>query len=786
MLSPLAERYLLLVDGDPAPGEFAGVLRRLRESRSLTQEELAERARLTVKAVGALERGERRRPYPHTVRSLADALDLSEPERAELVGAVPSRAAPDAPAAATLPLPTTIGRDADIGTVLALLADGHRLLTLTGPGGVGKTRLAQEVLRSASADHPGGTAFVDLAAVREPGSVLPRLAAALGVPDSPGGTTPARVAQALTGRRCLAVLDNLEQVLGAAGPVAEVVALTPGLTVLATSRAPLRVRAEHEVPVAPLGLPRGDDLDAVAASPAVRLLRDRALASGGDLALTEDTAPVVAAIARRLDGIPLALELAGAATRLLPPQALLARLEEHGLDPGVAGPRDLPDRQRTMTAVLDWSADLLDPADAELLGRLAAFSGGFSLGSAEAVAGGDEPGPTDVLPGIGRLVEQSLVTTAPSPDGEPRFRLLEPVRQYAAARLRGADAAATAADAHAAHFRGLASAAHHRLQQARVGPALDRLEADHANLRAAFLRLLDLERTEEAAELVGGIWLYLAVRGRVREGLEWLERLGGAGSDAALVWAGVARMGLLLVVGDVPGMRREASVTVPLSQRSGDPLLATEASMLAGLAEVFGGDAGAAEPLLRADEAPAGDAWVAVHRQLGRGQAALVVGDVGRAGRLLDAAVDGARELGNEFSLATALNTAATLAEVTGDDVRAAVLLGEALALSARLRLHWSLGYSLPALAGVAGRVGDPVVAATLFGAAATLTASASVDTHFPPSRETSDRGLATCRDALGEAAFLAAWEAGRSATPEEVAELAHEVVADLTRPGRG
>ncbi len=776
-------------------GAFAGTLRRLRESRSLTQEELAERAGVTAKAIGALERGERRRPYPHTVRALADALRLDDEERAALVSAVPGRrqssdprtasapgggetgAARTAAAVVSPPFPTTtVGRESDVAAVLAHVASGARLVTLTGPGGVGKTRLAREVLGSAADGRDGPAVFVDLAPVREASAVLPRLAAALGLPDAPGGRSPQGLAAALTGRRVTAVLDNLEQVLTAAPLLAELVALTPDLVVIATSRAPLRVRAEREVPVLPLALPAGDAVDEVARSPAVQMFLDRAAASGVAVELTSQTAPVIAAISRRLDGIPLALELAAAATRLLPPAALLGRLDEHGLDLAVGGPRDLPDRQRTMTAVLDWSVELLDPLDAALLGRLATFSGGFSLGSVEAVA----HVPTgDVIGPLARLVEQSLVTPTPPPDGEPRFRLLEPVRQYALARLRGDGEAVAAADAHAGHFHDRAVAAHRRLQQRDVGPVLDRLEADHANFRSALLRLLELDRLRDAAELVGALWLYLGIRGRVREGLAWLDLVAGAGSDPALAWAGVGRMGLLLVVGDVAGMGREASVAVPAAERSGDPLLATEASALAGLAAAFSGDEEGAARLLGArpglDDEEAG--WISVHRRIGRGQAAMVGGRPEAALRLLDAAVEDARALGNEFTLATALNTAATLAEMRGDDAAAARLLGEALELSVAHRLSWSLGYSLPALAGVAGRVGDPVVAATLFGAAATLTASDAVDAHFPPSRETADRGLAAARDALGEAAFRSAWEAGRSADRARVPELAAAVV---------
>lgn len=842
------------MEEDAGPGGFAVALRRFREARSLTQEELADRSGVTAKAIGALERGERRRPYPHTVRSLADGLGLDAAERAVLLGAVPRRSsAPLTPAdpmrpagsedgrgpyadpyadpsagrttdqtasatarpsdataaarrtATELPTgppsgptgPTTalVGREDELRRLLDVVSSSaDRLVTLTGPGGVGKTRLATEVLLRAAGSFPDGTAFVDLAAVREPALVLPRVAAALGVAEGfqAAGDLVDRVAAHLAGRRVLAVLDNLEQVLGAAPVIADLLARAPGLSLLATSRAPLRVRAEREVPVAPLPLPESDAHASVAGSPAVAMFLDRASAAGARVDITPESAPTLAAIARRLDGLPLALELAAAGSRVLSPTALLARLDRRGPDPGLgAGPRDLPDRQRTMTAALDWSVDLLEPEEADLLARLSVFSGGFSLDSVEAVVGaaGGEGLADDVLPALASLVEQSLVVPVASPDGVPRFRLLEPVRQYAAVRAQAADLALDTARGHATHFLDLAVAAHRRLMEPGIGPVLDRLEADHANLRSAFLRLLELDREADAARLATSLWAYLGLRGYAREGLGWLDRLDGTGSDEAAARAAVGRMGLLLVVGDVAGIRRNAALALPVSRRLGDVELEGEASVLAGLAAVFAGDLGEAADLLRPD-IPLGDPtaqrWLALHSLIGRGQAALVGGNVAAADALLSEALEHARVLGNEFTLSTTLNTVATAREALGDDVGAAALLGESLSLAWPVRLTWTIVYAVPALAGVAARLGRAEAAATLFGAAATLGASSAVDPHFPPSRETADAGLLDARTALGEKDFLRSWEAGRSMTTTQVGEVAARVVADLTSRARG
>ena len=801
------------MDPGAAPGDFAVVLRRLRESRSLTQEELAERAGLTAKAIGALERGERRRPYPHTVRSLADGLSLDDDERSTLVTAVPARpptsspaspasptseaAAPPTPAktarlrlqAHPTPLAPIIGREDEAARLVELLTAGAaRLITLTGPGGVGKTRLATELMSRASESFPGGTAFVDLAAVREPALVMPRVAAALGVVEGARDVTGLldRVVAHLGERRVLLVLDNLEQVLSAAPQVADLVARVPGLTVVTTTRAPLRVRGEREVALGPLALPDDDTPPTVAASPAVAMFLDRAAATGAQVDVTPGNAATLAAITRLLDGIPLALELAAAGARVLPPEALLARLEQRGLDPGLGGPRDLPDRHRTMTSVLDWSVDLLEPEEVELLARLAVFAGGFSLDSVEVVVGAaaGENATDDVLPALTSLVEQSLVVPVAAPDGVPRFRLLEPVRQYAAVRAQAAGLALPTAEAHATHFRDVARAAHERLWGAHIGPVLDRLEADHANLRSAFLRLLELDRVADAVDLAGSLWLHLGLRGFAREGLAWLARVEGAGTDAAVARAAVGRMGLLLVVGDVPGIRREAAVAVPLANRCGDAMLEVEARMIAGLAAVFAGELDEAASLLTS-RLPVADErahrWLQLHSLLGQGQAALVSGDVVSAETLLEEALASARQLGNEFTLSTALNTLATVRELVGDEAGAAALLGESLEVAFPLRLTWTIGYAVPALAGVAARTGHPEAAAQLFGAAATLGASTAVDPHFPPSRETADAGLLAARDALGEAGFLAAWEVGRSAPSAVVAAVAARVVTEVT-----
>jgi predicted ATPase/DNA-binding XRE family transcriptional regulator len=447
-----------------ADNAFGLLLRELREQAGLTQEELAERARLTAYAVGSLERGRRQRPYPNTVRSLADALGATDEQRSRLVRAV-QRRTPAAPARepavtaspvevpaprSTPPQPVTrlLGRDRELTALRELVLSGEqRLITLTGTGGVGKTRLAGELAHQLADVFADGAAVVSLAPLSDPGAVLPAVARAVGCAVGEGPEAEQQLADHLAPLRLLLVLDNLEHLLAAAQQIAALVSRCPRTVVLVTSRAPLRVRGEAEFPVQPLAVPQagGDDPTALASCPAVEVFVDRARAVSPGFSVTADNAGPVADLCRRLAGIPLALELAAARLRFLNPQALLARLDEAMARAG--GP-DLPARQRTLQATFDWSYDLLDGQEQALLRLLSVFAGGCGLEAVEelcAVLGRREP----VLPLLEVLVEHSLVVVGTDSEGAPRFSLLEPVAQYARSRQDPAEARATRA-AHAA------------------------------------------------------------------------------------------------------------------------------------------------------------------------------------------------------------------------------------------------------------------------------------------------------------------------------------------------
>ncbi|MET7402231.1 BTAD domain-containing putative transcriptional regulator, partial [Dactylosporangium sp. NPDC005572] len=715
--------------GGPAvAGGFGAHLRALREQRALTQEELAERAGLTVNAIGALERGVRRRPYPHTVRALADALGLDDGERAALAAAVPSQArAASAAPVLTLDEPVArsplIGRVADVAAVAALLTS-RRVVTLTGPGGVGKTRLALAVAAQVAQAFPHGHVIVELAALRDPGQVLESVARQLGIAEQrqPGVSVRTVLTEFLAGRRLLLVLDNLEHLLGCAVDVADLVARCPDLVVLATSRSPLRIRAEHEVVVEPLEVPDAwalDDPDGVERSPAVAMFLDRAAAMGAPVSLTRENAATIAAICWRLDGLPLAIELVAARSRLLEPAALLERLD-YALSAGAI--RDLPDRQQSVQDTVDWSYELLDGAQRRLFTRLAAFSGTFSLEAAEAVGGHEDSAMTD----LATLVEQSLVVRVPaslaSPAGQTRFRMLGPIHRYAQRRLAGAPDAELVADRHAEHFRTVASRSRPDLDGADLARRLDALEEDHANLNAAVERLIATGRDTTAATMIWDLILYLTLRGHAAEGLGWLDRARTAALPArprchALGAAGV----LAYVLGELPRAREDAVAAFELARTLGDTQLLTETAAIAGLAAVFVGDVPGAARVVAA--APAdGGGWAAALLLGVRAQIAILSGDPATAVRWLTAAEATARAGGNPFAVATILNMRATVTEMAGDDRGTARLLAESVTVAVHARIRWPLAYALPALAGVAARTGDAPTAARLFGAAASLT----------------------------------------------------------------
>ena len=514
--------------------------------------------------------------------------------------------------AGTWPEPATplVGRDQEADAIRDLVVrEGVRLVTLTGPGGVGKSRLALEAARRLASGFRDGVRFVNLSAVPAADLVAAAIAAGLGLSTS-GGRLLSDLESYLHSRQLLLLLDNFEQVTDAAPLVTTLLGAAPGVAALVTSRTVLRVSGEHEFPVPTLPVPQaGTDADPATAQQyaSVRLFAERAHAAAADFELTSDNAGTVAEICRRLDGLPLAIELAAARVRVLPPQALLARLDDR-LRLLTGGARDLPERQRTLRNTLDWSFDLLSPPEQALLARLGVFAGTFDLRAVEAVSGDPATSPADpgqavqVIDTLSALVDSSLVRQE-ARSGEPRFRLLETIRDYALQCLRDGTDWANAHDRHAAYFFALAKPAAAEVQGRGQLGWLDRLEAEHDNLRAAVSWLADGD-IESAVRLFWVTWRFWWLHGHSAE-LAGFEEKFAAGSERlppyqhalALTGAGF----VLLANEDQAGSQLLFQQSLPLYRQSRGSLsvilTATVLGVLGRIAALRGQKAEAVEQL---------------------------------------------------------------------------------------------------------------------------------------------------------------------------------------------
>src|SRR3954470_20396648 len=418
-----------------------------------------------------------------------------------------------------------IGRERERAEICQLLrSPSVRLLTLTGPGGIGKTRLCTQVGMDLAAEFGDGVCFVSLGSLDDPALVGPAVAEKLDVREQGDATLLEQLQAFLWSRRLLLLLDNFEHLLPAAPLVAPPLAEWPLLKVLATSRAGLRISAEHEFALSPLELPpleHDEDHEAIASSPAVELFARRARAARPDFRVTAENALVVGQICARVDALPLAIELAAVWIRLLSPEELLGRLDRP-LELLTHGPRDLPERQQELRTTIGWSYRLLEPGERRLLCGLAVFAGGCSIEQAEKVLGVIEPSSTDVLDGLVSLVDHGLVQRTQMDDGRTRLEMLTTIREFALAELEASGKADLVRATHARYYIGLAEET-----ERRPGPTQElwvaRLAADHANLRAALRRSLDHGEAEAAVRLCNGLWRFWLIRGHLREGGQWLQ-----------------------------------------------------------------------------------------------------------------------------------------------------------------------------------------------------------------------------------------------------------------------
>jgi predicted ATPase/class 3 adenylate cyclase len=425
-----------------------------------------------------------------------------------------------------LPLQLTsfVGRDTDIAETVRLLGE-HRLVTLTGPGGTGKTRLGLAVAAELLPSLPDGAFFVDLAPIADPGQVCPAICQVLGVREEPGSDLIDTMVSRLAGQKLLLLLDNFEHLLPAASVVDKTLARAADVRVLVTSRTPLRLYGEQECHVPPLALPdprHPPEPEVLPRYEAVALFIDRARGVRTDFEVTSQNAPAVAEICARLDGLPLAIELAASRVKLLAPDAILSRLGRR-LDLLTAGARNLPERQRTLRAAIEWSYELLDEPERRLFARLSVLAGGAGLESIEAVANPAGDLGVDTLDGLGTLVDHSLVRQIEADGGEPRFGLLETVREYAGERLDAEWDGEATRRRHADHFFALAEASEPHLTAEDQADWLDRLDRDHENLQAAFRWAIDTGEVEPGMRAAAAVWRFWHQRGHLTGGRTWLE-----------------------------------------------------------------------------------------------------------------------------------------------------------------------------------------------------------------------------------------------------------------------
>jgi predicted ATPase/transcriptional regulator with XRE-family HTH domain/tetratricopeptide (TPR) repeat protein len=703
---------------------FGALLREFRLAARLSQEALAERAGMSARGISDLERGIHRAPYQQTVNLLVEALGLDREQRAVMAAAarrtgrmtaVPLR--PQTSPRHNLPEEATtfIGRTAEVAMLKDLLQRPQvRLVTLTGPGGSGKTRLALRTAANVLSEFTDGVFFVSLAALTDPQVVPSAIAAALTLREREGRGPMEAVLDYLSDRNVLLVMDNIEHLPDASALLPELLEHCPKLHLLVTSRVVLRLSWEFIFEVQPLAVPdpgSSIDLQALSLYEGVALFVERARAADPAFTVTGQDAAAVAEICGRLDGLPLAIELAAARLRVLPPQALLGRLS-HRLTFLTGGARDRPSRQQTLRAAMDWSYSLLDDSEQRLFARLAVFAGGCTLEAAEVVgalpAGAQDPGAQDhdaapvpdtsVLDCAASLIDKSLLRrNDQASSAAPHLRMLETIRDYALERLEDSGEEAAVRRQHATYFLSLAGQAAAKLHGPSRTTWLNRLEDEHDNLRAALRWAREHREVRVGLRLAVALEQFWELRGYLSEGARWLaELLAIAGDEEPELKAAALRIaGNRTFAFDISSAAELTEQSLALYRQLADERGAAEALYQRGLVAFYQADYGRAADCLAESLALArglGDTNL-VNRSLwslawpGSGQDD-ISGDIAETKKLAEESLERSRQVKDPKGMCAALEALLYVARMEGDPARVQFLIEEFLAQLRHSDLH--------------------------------------------------------------------------------------------------
>jgi predicted ATPase/DNA-binding SARP family transcriptional activator len=711
--------------------------------------------------------------YQDARRALTDELGLEPgPDLRDVHQAIlrhdTSLLAPEgiaSPVEAKLPsfLTAFVGRESEIEEVAALVRDGARLLTLTGLGGMGKTRLAVEAARNLATDFNGNVAYVQLASITDPALVAPTIAQALG--ESSVAAEDALAQHLRSWGRLLLLVDNFEQVLEAAPLLARLLE-APDLSVLVTSRAPLRLSGEHEFPLPPLQVDE-----------AVTLFADRALGVNPHFRLGDGETDAVQELCARLEGLPLAIELAAARSKLLTPTALLGRLAGR-LDLLAEGPRDAPARHRGLRTTLDWSYELLTPSQQRVFAQLAVFVGGCSLEAAEAVCAS---GNGSILDDVSGIVEESLARRERAP--HPRVSMLETVREYALEHLDASPEKEEVRLRHGTYFLQFAELAEVESTGPDQAEWFEQLEWEHDNLRTALSFFRERAAAELELRLCVALWRFWQTHGHLDEGRRALEQALAATPDADPLLRARALNGAGVLAGEQGDFEAAAGFFEPsleLARMLGDHVRIAGALANLGNLALFSGNFARARLLYEEsiEEATLGGASSTerIAREM-LGVAALDEGDLERAIALLEESAALAEQDRDERTRASSTRALAAALLESGDHERARGLLGESLTLAHRLGEVNGIAYCFDTIAGLAVAEGDPEAAAVFFGAADL--ARGSIGALRPPDQQPLyERWLARTLSQLDAAVYAARYEDGRLLELDQAYERALELVS--------